>query len=152
MPWSDSGANRGRETTPRRGLADTRPAASQPVRFRAVEVYVDSRDRPLAAYQFELTAKGADVKIVGVEAGEHAAFAEPPYYDAKALMGGRIIIAAFNVGRDLPKGRTHVATIHVQTTGDEAPEYTATLTVAASADGARIPAAITLVHRKGAAK
>jgi len=126
-----------------------RPVVQEAVRFRAVDVYVDSALRSLAAYQFELKAKGAEVKMVGVEGGGHAAFAEPPYYDPKALMGGRIIIAAFNTGKDLPTGKTRVATVHVQVTGDKAPEYSAKLTVAASTDGERIPAAITLGQRKG---
>ncbi|GMU20261.1 MAG: hypothetical protein AMXMBFR13_03590 [Phycisphaerae bacterium] len=81
------------------------------------------------------------VKIVGVEGGEHTAFREPPYYDPAALSRNRIIIAAFNTGRDLPRGKTRVARLHLAITGPE-PEYTAKLDIAASAEGAAIPATI----------
>ena len=119
----------------------TQPAqTTAAVRFAAVNVYVDSADKPLAAYQFELTAASGSFKIVGVEGGEHAAFTPPPYYDPAALSRDRIIIAAFNTGRDLPKGNTRVARIHVQISGNEDPQYVVKLTVAASMDGEKIAA------------
>jgi len=121
---------------------DAAPAES--VRFEAVHVYVDSKDQPLAAYQFELVDKSRTIKIVGIEGGEHAAFKQPPYYDPAALMNKRVIIAAFNTGRDLPRGKTRVATIHVQLTGDRKPEYEVKLQVAASSDGRHIPATVSL--------
>jgi hypothetical protein len=122
----------------------TRPAqAESAVRFAAVDVVIDSGDKPLAAYQFELTANSGAFKIVGVEGGEHAAFAKPPYYDPAALSRDRIIIAAFNTGRDLPKGKTRVARIHVRISGNEDPQYDVKLAVAASIDGEKIPVTAT---------
>jgi len=118
------------------------PAAS--VRFEAIDIYVDSRDEPLAAYQFEFSDRTDSTKIVGIEGGEHPAFKEPPYYDPKALSKGRIIIAAFNTGPDLPKGKTRVARLHVQIAGDQEPEYAVELTVAASLKGKRIPASVSI--------
>jgi hypothetical protein len=109
-------------------------------RFEAVDVYVDSGDVPLAAYQFELKARGADVKIVGIEGGDDAAFAGPPYYDPAALMHGRVIIAAFSTDRDLPSGRVCVARVHVRVGGAGVPRYEVKLQVAASAGGERIAA------------
>ena len=120
--------------------ARERPA----VRFEAVDVYVDSGTQALAAYQFELTAKDGKAAIVGVEGGEHPAFKEAPYYDPAALQRDRIIIGAFNTGRDLPTGRTRVARVHLQVSGGEKPVYTVTLNVAASSEGARIPATATV--------
>ncbi len=132
------------------------------VRFAPVRIYVDSGDESLAAYQFELVcivpvrayASEEDnvlrrhyeqpVKIVGVEGGQSPAFAEAPYYDPAALAKDRIIIAAFSTGTDLPKGRTRIATIHLQITGDIEPEYELNLTVSADAEGHEIPAEITL--------
>ncbi len=114
------------------------------VRFAPLHIYLDSGNRPLAAYQFELKATAGQIKIVGVESGQHKAFKEAPYYDPAALANNRIIIAAFNTGRELPKGRTRVATIHLQITGDIEPEYELNLTVAADADGKEIPANIDL--------
>lgn len=113
------------------------------VRFVSLPVYIDAGNRALAAYQFELKTKAGQVKIVGVENGEHPAFAQPPYYDTAALANDRIIIAAFNTGSNLPTGRTRVASIQLQIIGDTEPQYTIELTVAADSDGNKIPAEIT---------
>ena len=112
-------------------------------RFEWVDVYLDSGDAPLAAYQLELTAESGTFQIVGVEGGEHAAFVEPPYYDPAALQHDRVILAAFSTGDDLPTGSTRVARVHVMIEG-ERPSYVATLTVAATADGGSIPVEIQL--------
>lgn len=114
------------------------------VRFAPVYIYLDSGSSPLAAYQFELKAIAGKVKIVGVEGGEHAAFQEAPYYDPAALANDRIIIAAFNTGRDLPTGRTRIATIHLQITGAAEPQYRLELAVAGDADGGKLWAELTL--------
>jgi len=111
-------------------------------RFAPLHIYLDSGSQPLAAYQFELKAPAGQVKIVGVEGGEHKAFKEAPYYDPAALANDRIIIAAFNTGRELPKGRTRIATIHLQIIGDAEPDYELKLVVAADADAKEIPAKI----------
>lgn len=114
----------------------------QNVRFVPLNIYIDSGQIGLAAFQFELKAVEGQIKIVGVEGGEHAAFAEPPYYDPAALANDRIIIAAFNTGDELPAGRTRIATVHLQITGDAEPQYQLDLTVAADAEGVEIPAEI----------
>ena len=118
------------------------------VRFVSLPVYIDSGNRPLAAYQFELKTKAGQVKIVGLENGEHPAYAEPPYYDPAALAKDRIIVAAFNTGSNLPTGKTRVVTIQLQVIGDTEPQYELDLTVAADSDGNEIPAKITF--EKGA--
>jgi len=152
-----------------------KPAESR-VRFAPVHVYLDSGDKPLAAYQFELvcsvpvrayspgennasrrhwgpqTRNSAfgepryerQIKIVGVEGGEHPAFRQAPYYDPAALMNDRIIIAAFNAGSDLPHGRTRIATIHLQILGDAEPQYELKLVVAADTEGEDLVARLTL--------
>src|SRR5687768_5906106 len=89
------------------GLAPADEAAPPPAAspFRFVDVFIDPQGKPLAAYQFELVApKG--VQLVGIEGGEHKAFADPPpYYDPKALQEGeRIVVSAFDTGADLPAG------------------------------------------------
>lgn len=119
------------------------PAAEPAVRFAPLHIYLDSGDRSLAAFQFELKAATGQIEIVGVEAGEHKAFSEAPYYDPAALAQDRIIIAAFNTGQGLPKGRTRIATIHLQITGEVEPQYELNLTVAGDADGNEMPAKIT---------
>jgi len=112
------------------------------VRFAPLHIFLDSGSQPLAAFQFELNATKGQVKIVGVEGGQHKAFKEAPYYDPAALANDRIIIAAFNTGRELPKGRTRIATIHLQIIGDAEPDYELKLTVAGDADAKEIPAEI----------
>jgi hypothetical protein len=115
-----------------------------PVRFEAVDVYMDSGEVPLAAYQFELAAETGEIKIVGIEGGEHPAFKEPPYYDPAALSNDRIIIAAFNTGQNLPSGKTRVARVHLQIIGEREPQLLIRIEVTASAQGQEIPAAVTL--------
>ena len=117
--------------------------AVQPrVRFAPLHIYLDSGNKSLAAYQFELKAAAGQIKIVGVEGGQHAAFKEAPYYDPAALANDRIIIAAFNTGSELPQGRTRIATIHLQIIGDAEPDYELKLVVAADADAKEIPTKI----------
>ena len=119
--------------------AGTRPSQT---RFAWVDVSIDPRGQPLACYQFELTAKDADVTLVGVEGGEHAAFMQPPYYDPHANVQNRIVIAAFNTGADLPRNRTRVARVMVRVTGPRRPQYAAALQVAADSAANKIPADI----------
>jgi len=126
------------------GLLTEDYSTSKPgVRFAPLHIFLDSGSSSLAAYQFELKAVAGQIKIVGVEGGRHEAFKEAPYYDPAALAKDRIIIAAFSTGDDLPKGRTRIATIHLQIIGDTEPEYELKLTVAGDADAKKIPAEIT---------
>ena len=118
------------------------PTVQSNVRFAPLHIYIDSDNKPLAAFQFELKAAAGQIKIVGVEGGQHKAFEEAPYYDPAALANDRIIIAAFDTGSELPKGRTRIATIHLQIIGDVEPDYELKLTVAADADANEIPAKI----------
>ena len=118
------------------------------VRFEAIDVFVDSGNQPLAAYQVELASKTPGVEIVGIEGGEHAAFAEPPYYDAKAMHNNRVIIAAFTTGENLPAGRCRVARIHVQLQGPGVKEYETKLSVSATTNGKRVPAELSIAKAK----
>lgn len=123
---------------------DGREAAEPTVYFIPVGVYVDSSSKSLGVYQVEIKVVKGNAKIVGVEGGEHKAFAEPPYYDTAALMKGRVILAAFSTSDDLPTGRTKVATMHMQVTGDFVPEYEVVLNVAGDSEGKSIAAAVTV--------
>ena len=119
------------------------------MRFEAVDIYVDSGTRPLAAYQLTFRATRGDVKIVGIEGGEHAAFKEAPYYDPAAMQQERAVLAAFNtVAREqLPTGRTRAATVHVQIRGTEAPRFVAKLETAATHNGTAITARTSFQER-----
>ncbi len=121
------------------GAQDSK-APAEASRFAIVDVFIDSKDRPLAAYQFEFAVERGDAKIVGVEGGTHPAFRTPPYHDSDALSRGRIVIAAFNTGKELPIGRTRVATLHLQIRGDRNPDYVVRVQTAATPDGGIISA------------
>ena len=130
------------------GLAqETAPNA---VRFRTVDVFVDSSNRPLAAYQMDIVAAGGNAKIVGIEGGESSAFHEPPFYDPKAIQHERVIIGAFNTAAadKLPKGRTRVATLHVQTASNQALQFTVQSSTAATSSGRKIPVKVVVEERK----
>jgi len=106
-------------------------------RFLAVDVFVDSGDALLAAWQVELADTSGRARVVGVEGGEHAAFQEAPYYDPSALQRGRIVLASFHVGAELPSGRTRVARVHFLVSGGE-PALEITPVTAATQGGGRI--------------
>jgi hypothetical protein len=116
------------------------PAPTHPPRFVAQDVFVDTGDHELAAWQIWFRVAGKGARIVGVEGGEHPAFTDAPYYDPEALQGGRIIVAAFSTETDLPSGRTRVARIHLIVDSDANPHFDITLEACAGPDGARIDA------------
>jgi len=114
----------------------------QDARFVAMDIYVDAGDRALAAYQIEITAGEATetgTRIVGVEGGEPKPFATPPYYDARALKGRRIIVAAFTTDPGAPRGRIRVARLHFFEERSGEIDYRATAVAAAAPGGERIP-------------
>src|ERR1051325_5609458 len=123
---------------------------NQSVRFQAVDVFIDSKESPLAAFQLEFSVSTGDAKVVGVEGGEHPAFKNAPFYDPKAIQNERVIIAAFNTasGNQLPKGKSRVATIHLQITGEQKPDYAVKLETAATLEGRKITAETTHEERK----
>ena len=121
---------------------------SGPARFETLQVYIDSGTIPLAAWQLDIAAApDSGVKMAGIEGGEHRVFANPPYYDARAMEHERVIIAAFSTAAPerLPSGRTRVATIHYMVSGEGDPRWQAGLTAAATSGGAEIPAAVSLL-------
>lgn len=126
-------------------------AATQAVRFATVDVHIDPKDHPLAAYQIEITGDSPHVKLAGVEGGEHAAFREPPYYDPAALNRNRIILAALNTGSDLPNKPFRVARLHVQISGDANPQWEVKLVVASTSDGSAVPGATASMSSASAA-
>ena len=110
------------------------------VRFGYVDVFIDSGERGLAVYQVELRATAGDIRIVGVEGGDTAAFAGPPRYDPAALLDGeRIVLGDFSTGSVLPRGRTRLARVHLRIDGPP-PSLVLDLVVAGDAGGERIDA------------
>lgn len=119
-------------------------APRNPIRFTNVDVLIDPHGADLAAYQLEFVADPQRVTLVGIEGGQHQAFKQPPYYDVKALSGNRVILAALNAGKDLPREKTRVATLHLQIKGDAKPSLSAKLVVAASSNEKNIQADVTI--------
>ena len=121
------------------GFAQESAPKPEPVRFRTVDIFVDSTNQPLAAYQIEFAAP-AGAKIVGIEGGEHAAFKEAPFYDPKAMQHERVIIGAFSTAAvdKLPTGKTRVATIHLQTTSQQTAQLEVQVKAAATVGGEKI--------------
>jgi hypothetical protein len=129
------------------GFARTPPGGE--MRFRALDVFIDTGGRPLAAWQIEIRGEDGTSKIVGVEGGEPAPFAGAPYYDPAALQGGRIIIAAFTTDENPPAGRIRVARLHLVEAGGEKPVYSARVLAAATRGGERIDVRVELKEPGG---
>lgn len=126
-------------------LAPQEPQAPRPQgapTFAAFDVFVDSGDKTLGAWQFEWLVRGGGARIVGVEGGEHATFAKAPHYDAAALQGGRILVAAYSTDRELPRGRTRVARVHLMIDAGVAPEFAVQLQASADGEGAALSATV----------
>ncbi len=98
-------------------------AQGEQARFMPVEIIVDSGSERLSAYHMEISFtfnesdSTSSAQIVGLEGGEHSAFNKAPYYDARALYGSRVIIAALSPSDDLPQGSQRVATLHLRFIG-----------------------------------
>jgi len=122
---------------------------AQQVHFTAVDIFVDSPNAPLAAYQLEFVAHGNQVRIAGIEGGEHDAFKTPPFYDPKAMQQERVILAALNAAQPgkLPTGKTRVATVHLQFAGPQPPTFSLKLQTAADSEGTIISVQTTFTER-----
>ena len=128
------------------GAAREASAPGATAHYWAMDVIVDADGQRLAAYQLEMTDPTGRSKIVGIEGGEHAAYSEPPYYDPAAMaQEGRVILAAFSTGKELPSGKTRVARLRVRTTGDGEPDFQGKLIIAATSDGRTFPAQVNII-------
>ena len=115
-------------------------SAAAEAEFRAVDIFIDSKGQPLAAYQLDWKIASGQAKIVGIEGGDHAAFKEPPFYDPRAMQKDRAILASFKVAESekLPKGRLRVATIHLQVPNGKPCKYSIQRAAAVDNNGERI--------------
>jgi len=141
------------DRTQRQDEPTTRPvSASSPVgamRFSYVDIYIDSHERPLAAFEVELRATSGDAKFVGVAGGDARGFQDPPYYDRRRMelqKPARIIIGAFSLSPDLPTGKTRVARVSVASEANENPSYAVRVIAAGTTDGSQIPADATFAE------
>jgi hypothetical protein len=113
-----------------------------------MDLWLDSGDRPLAAYQVDIRYDKNTTRIVSVEGGETKAFNAAPYYDTKGMEGGRMILAAFTADEEAPTGRTRVARVHLRIEGGRKPSLTVRLTTAATKNGERIKPNVRLEQPK----
>jgi len=114
-------------------------ARDREVSFLAMDVWIDSGDQPLAAYQVEIRYDKRTTKIVGIEGGATKAFNGAPHYDAKGMEGGRIVLAAFTKDDEAaPIGNSRVGRIHLQVEGLQEPALSIQLISAATTGGDRI--------------
>jgi hypothetical protein len=117
-------------------------------RFTYVDVMIDPRGEPLAAWQFEFSAAVGQISLVGIEAGDNAAYAKRlPYYDPAALAGNRIIVGDYSLDSGVPRSKTRVARLMLEIRGDAKPRYVTKVMAAANADGKTIPVELTLVEK-----
>jgi len=125
-------------------------SSTNTVRFQAVDILVDSSNSALAAYQLEFVVTSGNAKIVGVEGGEHPAFAEAPFYDSKAIQRERVILAAFSTqpADKLPTGKSRVATIHLQIRGTNELKFETKLTTAAGSNGNKVALTVSATEKR----
>lgn len=116
--------------------------------FQVIDIYVNSGEERLAAYQLHVKA-GVGVSIVGIEGGEHLAFRKPPYYDPKAMQRNEVKLAAFSTlaKSKLPKGKVRVATLHVFSKQGFA-EFSVLSRAIGNESGSRFAPSITFEYRK----
>ncbi len=121
---------------------------AEPLRFAVVDVFIDTGNAPLAAYQFELRDKAGVVKVVGLESDKTLPFQNPPLYDARAMQSRRVVVGGYSADDNarLPTGKVHVATVHVTIEGDAEPQYGLKLIAAARGDGEKIDAKLSYTH------
>ena len=123
------------------GLPAGPAAAERTPPFTTVDLFLDSGENRLAAYQVEITYDRERVKVVGLEGGEARAFSDAPHYDPAGMTGGRIVIAAFTTDdQAAPKGSGRVARLHLRVSGSGDPGLRVRVVTAAKPGGKRIDA------------
>jgi hypothetical protein len=127
---------------------DEAEKADKGARFGTLEVFLDPKGKPMAAYQLKVSFLAGQATIVGIEGGGHPAFSEPPFYDPKAMRKEKVVLAAFSTlgPKKLPTSKVRVATLHLRIAGEPL-KYTYELVTAANAKGKRIPAAVSFKER-----
>ena len=116
------------------------------IRFTYVDVMLDPKGQPLAAWQVEVAAEVGDISLVGVETGEHPAYAKrPAYYDPAALKGRRMIVGDFSLDANLPKAKTRVCRLMLEVRGAAKPVYAAKVMAAADGEGKKIDVTVDVI-------
>lgn len=128
-------------------VLDSDPEA-QAGTFGAVEIWIDAGAERLGAWQVELSGPDG-LRYSAVEGGEAGAFEEAPTYDPAALLGGRLILAAYAGAPERdgepPSGRVRVARVHYLAPNSNSVAFERSGTVTADSEGRRRDFEVTLV-------
>jgi hypothetical protein len=116
--------------------------AARPRVFGTIVVTLDPQGAELAGWQLRADFGKSDARIVGIEGGEHPAYAAPPHYDPRALNTGEIVLAALSSHEELPNESTVVAILHIEHDRSGLPPLEVSEVVAVDADGNEIPVTV----------
>ena len=130
---------------PRPAHAEDKNAAEETT-FSTVDVVVDTGDATLGAYQLDLRFDDSRVRLVGVESG--ADLDDIPVYDPRALRGDRVVLAGVRIEEPHPRGRVHVAVLHVEHPVPLTPRLRAADVVVADHEGRRVAATLETPSRE----
>ena len=130
------------------GSLDLQASQLETPRFVPIEVYLDS-PLPVAAWQFEVSARNGEMKLVGIEGGSSEHFRGAPFYDREILRGSqtdKILVADYSLADEalLPIGRFRIATLHLMLHGEA--DLDAALMVTTTREGEPINASLELVQ------
>ena len=128
-----------------------RPAAraDAPVRFEAVDIWIDAGSDPLTAWQVAVRYDATRVQVIGVEGGEPQAFRAAPFYDPAGMEQGRIILAAFTADHAAaPAGLVRVGRLHLRVQGRPPHGCKSELVTAGTVRGQRIIAFVDLAEAR----
>ena len=123
-------------------------AVAGDIAFYPVDIYIDTGEKPLAAWQLEVHYNDTDITITGVEGGDHP-FGEPAYYDHLGMTQGRIVLAAFTTDRNAPSGRLRVARLHFMEEADGEGGISIRLILTAGPEGVPYEAEVNAIRTRG---
>ena len=113
-------------------------------KFEVVNIYIDSQENALVAYQIELTYD-EDIEIVSIEAGQTKAFTHAPFYQKTPKNKGKLVLASFTTKDEIaPKGMNKFCSIHIRYTGKNELRIKTLVKAAAKAGGEKIPIKVIL--------
>jgi hypothetical protein len=104
--------------------------------FAVYDVFIEV-EQQISSWQFECSYNKDLLQISGIEGGQ-GVFSDPADYDSKGLNGGRIILAAYSLDKQLPKGKVRVSRLHVYEKKSQLLNSITKLIVAADINGKEI--------------
>lgn len=115
-----------------------------PVNPPFVEVWLDTRDRPLGAYTLTLRYDPSIVRVQDVGTGDLSKFPDLPRANPDSYASGETRIAGFQTAGLSPTGKTRVATVFFASAGPGASPLSATLETLVDPDGGTIAGQVVL--------